>query len=63
MEGFWAHHGFTQHRIASEWRFESRADLEAVVRIEFPGDLAQQILDEHQEVWVDYHFSLYVRRY
>lgn len=63
IEGFWARHGFTLHRIASEWRFASRADLEAVVRIEFPGGLAEQILREHKGTRVDYHYCLYTRRY
>jgi len=63
VEDFWTRHGFTLHRVASEWRFESRADLEAVVRIEFPGDLAEQILSEHRGTQVDYHYCLYARRY
>jgi len=63
VEGFWKDHGFTLHRIASEWRFTHRADLETVVRVEFPGDLAERILDEHQGVQVDYHYCLYARRY
>lgn len=63
VEGFWARHGFTLYRIASEWRFESRADFEAVVRIEFPSDLAEQILGEHRGTRVDYHYCLYARRY
>jgi SAM-dependent methyltransferase len=63
VEGYWAQHGFTLHRVASEWRFDSRADLEAVVRIEFPGDLAEQILREHPGTRVDYHYCLYARRY
>lgn len=63
VEQFWTHHGFTLHRIASEWRFQSRADLEAVVSIEFPGELARQILDEHQGTTVEYHYCLYSRQY
>lgn len=63
VEGFWTDHGFTLHRVVSEWRFESRADLEAVVRIEFPGHLGEQILEEHKGSQVDYHYCLYVRRY
>lgn len=63
VEHFWASHGFTLHRIASEWRFQSRADLEAVVGIEFPGKLATQILREHQGTTVDYHYCLYSRQY
>lgn len=63
VEHFWANQGFTLHHIASEWRFENRADLEAVVRIEFPDELAAQILREHQGTIVDYHYNLYSRRY
>jgi ubiquinone/menaquinone biosynthesis C-methylase UbiE len=63
VEHFWASHGFTLHRIASEWRFKNRADLEAVVRIEFPDELATQILREHQGITVEYHYCLYSRRY
>jgi SAM-dependent methyltransferase len=33
---WWRERGATRHAIRSEWRFESRADLEAVLRIEFP---------------------------
>lgn len=36
VEAFWEAHGFTRTPIASAWRFETRADLEAVIRIEFP---------------------------
>ena len=63
VEKFWANQGFTLHRIASKWRFENRHDLEAVVRIEFPDELATQILHEHQGTSIDYHYCLYSRRY
>ena len=63
VEHFWASHGFTLHRIVSEWRFQNRADLEAVVCIEFPGELATQILHEHRGTTVDYHYCLYSRQY
>lgn len=63
VEHFWAGHGFTLHRIASEWRFKNRSDLEAVVRIEFSDELAAQILREHQGLTVEYHYCLYSRRY
>src|SRR3989442_1062520 len=33
---FWAERGFGSRLIESDWRFDSREDLEAVVRIEFP---------------------------
>jgi hypothetical protein len=31
----------------SEWRFESRPDLEAVLRMEFPADVADPWLARH----------------
>ncbi len=33
------------------------------MRIEFPGDLGEQILEEHEGARVDYHYCLYARRY
>ena len=63
IEQFWANHGFSLRRIASEWSFKSRADLEAVVRIEFPGGLADKILREHVGNRVDSHYCLYYRHY
>ena len=56
-EAFWAAQGFTMTRIMSEWRFKTRADLEAVVRIEFPDELAGEILAEHEGVSVDHLLS------
>lgn len=63
VERFWTEQGFTRQRIASEWRFQSRAELEAVVSIEFPSELALQILQEHQGTTVEYHYALYSRQY
>jgi SAM-dependent methyltransferase len=63
VERFWAGHGFALTRVASEWRFDSRGDLEAVVRLEFPGELAEQILAEHVGTSVAYYYNLFHRRY
>ncbi|HMQ33942.1 MAG TPA: class I SAM-dependent methyltransferase [Chloroflexaceae bacterium] len=63
VEGFWADHGFELDRIASEWRFERRADLEAVVRLEFGETLAERLLAGHAGTRVEYHYCLYWRRY
>ena len=41
VEQFWSQHGFTRTRVASEWRFQTRAALEAVVRLEFGDSLAR----------------------
>jgi SAM-dependent methyltransferase len=63
VEGFWADQGFALRRIASEWRFACRADLEAVVRLELPAALAERILREHEGTQVEYHYCVYHRRY
>jgi SAM-dependent methyltransferase len=63
VEQFWADRGFTLTRIASEWRFRDRADLEAVVRLEFGDDLAQHLLATHSGTRVEYGYCLYHRRY
>lgn len=63
VEGFWAGHGFSLERIASEWRFARRDDLEAVVRLEFGDALAEHLLRGHEGTRVTYHYCLYWRRY
>jgi SAM-dependent methyltransferase len=63
VDAFWAGHGFSLTRIASEWRFDSRSDLEAVLRIEFPPELVEELLREHAGTHVAYHYALYHRRY
>lgn len=47
VERFWSLRGWTRTPVATEWRFGSRADLEAVVRIELPPDLADGLLAAH----------------
>ncbi len=63
VEQFWRDHGFTLTRIMSEWRFSTRADLEAVVRLEFGDQLAERLLAEHEGLRVPYGYCLYHRRY
>lgn len=62
-ETFWAEQGFTQQRIMSTWRFKTRSDLEAVLRLEFPSDLAEEILHEHQSLSIDYGYCVYHKTY
>src|SRR5207237_10634683 len=54
VDAFWARHGFAHTHIASEWRFASRADLEAVLRIEFPPELVEEVLREHAGTRVEF---------
>ncbi len=62
VEGFWREQGFDMVEVPSEWRFERREDLEAVVRLEF-GEAADRLLAEHEGLAVDYHYCLYWKRY
>ncbi len=63
IESFWKRQGFELTRVESEWRFESRGDLEAVVRLELPADVAEGILKEHEGLRVGYRYCLYHRNY
>src|SRR5262249_20082699 len=48
VERFWSTHGWTRTPVDMGWRFASRADLEAVVRIEFDRATADDILERHE---------------
>lgn len=63
VERFWTGQGFTREPLDIRWVFERRADLEAVLRIEFPADLAAQFLAEHPGREVDYAVNLWWRSY
>lgn len=62
-ERFWASYGFQCRKVESEWRFQSRADFESVVRIEFAPELADEIIGSHQTLKVGYTFCLYHREF
>jgi ubiquinone/menaquinone biosynthesis C-methylase UbiE len=63
VERFWSTHGWTRTPVDMGWRFSSRADLEAVVRIEFDAPTAEAILDHHEGVDVDYAVNLWSKRF
>lgn len=63
IESFWHEQGFQIVRIPSEWRFTSRTDLEAVVKLEFGEKLGSELLVSHTGLRVDYHYVLYWRTY
>jgi len=44
---WWADRGATRHEVRSELRFASRADLSAVLHIEFPAEVADAWLSRH----------------
>jgi len=59
IERFWATRGWTRTPVDMGWRFETRADLEAVVRIELDPATAKAVLAEHDGVEVDYAVNLW----
>jgi ubiquinone/menaquinone biosynthesis C-methylase UbiE len=63
IDRFWSAHGFAAQEILSSWSFDSRKDLEAVVRIEFPAEVAASILAAHRGNSVSYGYRLYSRTY
>jgi SAM-dependent methyltransferase len=58
IERFWAREGWQRTPLDMRWEFGSRAEFEAVVRIEFAPRLADEILAGHRGCGVDYAVSL-----
>jgi SAM-dependent methyltransferase len=63
VQRFWARRGWGREPLTIEWTFDSREDLEAVVRIEFPETAAEGILAEHEGTSVDYAVNLWWRTF
>lgn len=63
VEAFWASQGWSRERVLTSWVFESREDLEAVVRIELPKTAAENALAHHSGLVVDYAVNLWWRTF
>ncbi|MDL4777706.1 MULTISPECIES: class I SAM-dependent methyltransferase [Thermomonosporaceae] len=61
VERFWSRRGFSREPLMIRWSFQSRDDLAAVLRIEFPAELAAACLREHPGLEVDYAVNLWWR--
>ncbi len=61
IERFWATRGWTRTPVDMGWRFASRADLEAVARIELPRATADEVLRHHEGLEVDYAVNVWSR--
>jgi SAM-dependent methyltransferase len=61
VERFWSTRGWTRVPVDMGWSFGSREDLEAVVRIELPGEAAETALAEHTGTEVDYAVNVWWR--
>ncbi len=59
VEPFFSGHGWTRTPLDMRWHFDTRADFEAVVRIEFPAVVAERIVAEHPGTGVDYAINLW----
>ena len=54
----------SRERLEIAWTFDTREDFEAVVRIELPTAVAEDVLAEHPDATgVDYAVNLWWRRY
>jgi len=62
-ERFWARQGWSRERLDIRWSFDTRADFELVVRIEFTPTLADGILAEQAGTGVDYAVNLWWRTF
>jgi SAM-dependent methyltransferase len=61
---FWAEHGWRRERLDLAWTFDSREDLDEVVRIELPTSVAEDWLaDPGVPLRVDYAINLWWRRF
>ena len=63
VERFWSTRGWTRSPLTIRWSFGSRADLEAVVRIEFSAAVAEEVLAGHTGTEVDYAVNLWSREF
>jgi ubiquinone/menaquinone biosynthesis C-methylase UbiE len=63
VQRFWARQGWSRVPLDIEWRFSSREDLEAVVRIEFDAATAEAALSEQDALVVGYAVNLWWRHY
>ena len=58
---FWTRRGWERHPVTTSWTFDAREDLEAVVRIELPTSVAEEVLAEHDGLVVDYAVDVWSR--
>jgi SAM-dependent methyltransferase len=61
VQRFWAVQGWSRRSLDLRWSFETRAELEAVLRIELPPDVAERALDSQSGLEVSYAANLWWR--
>ncbi|SDC79007.1 class I SAM-dependent methyltransferase [Nocardioides lianchengensis] len=63
VQRFWTGRGWRRTPVEMRWSFSSRADLEAVVRIELTPDVAEAALAGHEGTEVDYAVNVWSKDY
>lgn len=63
VEAFWARQGWSRERLDLSWDFDTRADFEAVVRIELPPSVAERVVASYQGTSVDYAVNVWWKRF
>lgn len=63
VERFWSGQSWTRHPVDVRWRFASRADFEAVIRIEFPPRVAEEVVATYSGTTVDHAVNVWSRSY
>lgn len=63
IERFWRRQGWTRIPVTIRWAMASRADFEAVIRIEFSTRRSEAILAEHDGCEVDHAVNIWWRRF
>jgi SAM-dependent methyltransferase len=62
-DAWWARRGAERDAVLSDWRFESRTDFEAVLRLELPAHVADPWLARHPDaLGLSYGYVLYTVR-
>ncbi len=61
VQRFWSMQGWSRTELDLQWVFDTRADLEAVVRIELSPEVADRALSGHEGLSVDYAANLWWR--
>jgi SAM-dependent methyltransferase len=62
VERFFAAQGFDCRRVRTEWRFADRADLAAVLRIEFSANIAERAIAATHGLTIPVGYRVLVRR-
>lgn len=62
VEEFFTAHGFTLRRVRALWRFQTREDLEAVLRIEFSAKVAARAIAQTAGLSFEVGYRVHLRR-